>query len=48
MELKDIRIVYEDSRLIVIDKPSGMLTMSTGRSGDVTAYSILFDYETGR
>lgn len=44
MELKDIRIVYEDSRLIVIDKPSGMLTMSTGRSGDVTAYSILFDY----
>ena len=44
MGLKDIRIVYEDSRLIVIDKPSGMLTMSTGRSGDVTAYSILFDY----
>lgn len=44
MGLKDIRIVYEDSRLIVIDKPSGLLTMSTGRSGDVTAYSILFDY----
>lgn len=42
--MKDIRIVYEDSRLIVIDKPSGMLTMSTGRSDETTAYSILYDY----
>lgn len=41
---KDIRIVYEDRWLIVIDKPSGMLTMSTGRAGEITAYTILTDY----
>ncbi len=39
-----IKIVYEDRWLIVIDKPSGLLTMSTGRSGEVTAYTILTDY----
>lgn len=41
---KDIRIVYEDRWLIVIDKPSGMLTMSTGKSGEITAYTMLTDY----
>ncbi|MDE5732373.1 MAG: RluA family pseudouridine synthase [Bacteroidales bacterium] len=39
-----IRIVYEDNWLLVIEKPSGMLTMSTGRQGEVTAYSMLTDY----
>lgn len=41
---KDIRIVYEDQWLIVIEKPSGLLTMSAGRKGEDTAYSILTDY----
>ncbi len=40
----EIQIVYEDDCLIVIDKPSGLLTMSTGKEGEVTAYSILTDY----
>lgn len=39
-----LRIVYEDESLIVVDKPSGMLTMSTGKDGEVTAYSLLRDY----
>lgn len=39
-----LEIVYEDGSLIVVDKPSGLLTMSTGHKGDVTAYSMLQDY----
>lgn len=44
---KGINIVYEDKWLIVVDKPSGMLSMSTGRSGrpnEITAYNLLTDY----
>ena len=41
---KKLEIVYEDQWLIVVDKPSGLLSMSTGRKGDVTAYSILNGY----
>ena len=39
-----VNIVYEDEYLIVVDKRSGLLTMSSGAPGDVTAYSLLFDY----
>lgn len=39
-----LRIIYEDRWLIVVDKPSGLLTMSTGKSGEETAYSMLTDY----
>ena len=42
-----MRIVYEDQWLIVVDKPSGLLTMSTGRPGEETAYSMVTAY-TGR
>ena len=41
---RSLNIVFEDRNLIVVEKPSGMLSMSTGRSGEVTAYSILYDY----
>lgn len=40
----EIKVVYEDRWLIVVDKPAGMLSMSTGRSGETTAYSILTDH----
>ena len=40
----ELEILYEDDSIIVIDKPSGLLTMSTGKEGDITAYSILTDY----
>lgn len=39
-----VKIVYEDNWLIVVDKRSGVLTMSTGKEGEVTAYSLMYDY----
>lgn len=44
MKRPDLKIIYEDRWLIVADKPSGMLTMSTGKADEITAYSILTDY----
>lgn len=41
---KSIEIIYEDRWLLVIDKPAGLLTMSTGKGPEVTAYSIVTDY----
>ncbi len=40
----DLEILYEDRWLVVVDKPSGLLTMSTGRGAEDTAYSRLYDY----
>lgn len=41
----DMEIIYEDDWLIVADKPSGLLTMSTGRNArEDTAYSRIYDY----
>ena len=31
-----LKIIYEDEWLIIADKPSGLLTVSTGRSGEQT------------
>ena len=39
-----LKIVFEDEWLIVVEKPSGMLTMATDKGREVTAYSILYDY----
>ena len=39
-----LKIVFEDDWLIVVEKPSGMLTMATDKGREVTAYSMLFDY----
>ena len=39
-----LEVIYEDDWLIVVDKPAGMLSISAGRDGDVTAYSILRDH----
>ena len=41
---EDMRIVYEDQWLIVVDKPSGLLTMSAGRAGEETAYTMVTEY----
>ncbi len=40
----DLEIVFEDQWLIVVNKPSGLLTMSTGRGREDTAYARVFDY----
>ena len=41
---KGLEVIYEDDWLIAVIKPAGMLSMSTGKAGEVTAYSILSDY----
>jgi RluA family pseudouridine synthase len=39
-----LAILYEDRDLIVVDKPPGLLTISTDREKSRTAYFILTDY----
>jgi RluA family pseudouridine synthase len=43
-EPRGLSILYEDRDLIVVDKVSGLLTMSTDRFGDQTAYRLLNEY----
>lgn len=40
----EISIVFEDDDIIIVNKPSGLLTMSTGREDEVTAYTLLTDH----
>lgn len=40
----DLEIIYEDDWMIVVDKPSGLLSMSTGKPGEDTVYSRIHDY----
>ena len=39
-----LKIIFEDDNLIVVDKASGLLSMGTERDKDKTAYRILSDY----
>ena len=39
-----LKIVFEDDWLIVVEKPSGLLTMATDKGREITAYSMLYDY----
>lgn len=41
---KGVTLLYEDRDVIVIDKPSGLLTMGTERDKSRTAHTILNDY----
>jgi 23S rRNA pseudouridine1911/1915/1917 synthase len=43
-EPRDFRIVYLDDAVAVIDKPSGLLAMGSGREQERTAYRILNDH----
>lgn len=40
----NLKIVYEDEWIIAVDKPAGLLTMSTGHPDETTAYSLVRDY----
>jgi len=44
----DISIIYEDDDMIVIDKPAGMLSISTDKERTKTAYHIVNDYMKSR
>ncbi|MCL1868087.1 MAG: RluA family pseudouridine synthase [Paludibacter sp.] len=39
-----LRILFEDSYIIVVEKKHGLLTVSTGKSDETTAFSILKNY----
>ncbi len=42
---QSLEIIYEDAHIIVVNKPEGMLSVSTSRGRDeITAHSILCDY----
>ncbi|EKD37304.1 MAG: hypothetical protein ACD_75C01181G0003 [uncultured bacterium] len=43
-ESHGLNIVHEDEDLIIIDKPSGLLTIATDKEKRKTAYAILSDY----
>ncbi len=43
-----LKIVHEDAELIVIDKPSGLLTVATDKEKRKTAYALLSDYVKAR
>lgn len=42
--IEGITILHEDDDLIVIEKDAGILSMSTGKEGELTAYRQLTDY----
>ena len=41
---RDIRIVYEDEYIVVIDKQAGLLSIATETEKEATAYSLLSTY----
>lgn len=43
-ERKDLPIIYEDEDIIVINKPSGLLSVATEREKGRTAYRLVSDY----
>lgn len=43
-ERKDLPIIYEDEDIIVINKPSGLLSVATEREKGKTAYRLVSDY----
>lgn len=43
-----LQVIFEDDWLVVVNKPSGLLSISSGKEGEMTAYSILTEYLGGR
>ena len=41
---KTLNIIYEDDDFIVINKPSGLLSIASDKEKDVTAYRMVMDY----
>lgn len=44
MKKKKLDILYEDKFVIVVNKPSNLLTVATDREKDKTLFSYVFDY----
>lgn len=45
---KDLPIIYEDDDIVVINKPSGLLSTATEREKGRTAYRLVSDYVTAK
>lgn len=43
-EVNNIKIIYEDNNFIVVDKPSGLLTIATEKEKEKTLYNIVKEY----
>jgi 23S rRNA pseudouridine1911/1915/1917 synthase len=43
-----VKILYEDSTVLVADKPAGLLTIATDREKERTLYAFLFEQAKGR
>lgn len=41
---ESLDIIYEDNEIIVINKPSGLLSIATDKENEQTAYRMLMDY----
>lgn len=41
---EELKIIYEDKNIIVIDKPAGLLTISTNKEKEKTLYHMVSDY----
>lgn len=44
MKKKKLEILYEDKFIIIVNKPSNLLTVSTAKEKDRTLFSYVFDY----
>ena len=44
MKKKKLDILYEDKFIIIVNKPSNLLTVATDREKDRTLYSYVYDY----
>ena len=44
MKKKKLDILYEDKFIIIVNKPSNLLTVSTSKEKDRTLFSYVFDY----
>ena len=44
IDKSQLKIIFEDDSIIVIDKPTGILSVSTGNADEITACSILRNY----
>lgn len=43
-----LKVVYEDSDILVVEKPAGLLTMGTEREKEATLYFMLNEYEKSK
>lgn len=42
--MQDLKVIYEDNHIIVVNKPSGLLTIATEKEKDKTLYHIVREY----